>query len=72
MIQVQQSQVTFGSIVRLLQEVPVDRLSLIHDFIVRQTETGDDSGALRCAIASEALLAQEWDTPEEDAAWANL
>jgi hypothetical protein len=22
--------------------------------------------------ASEAVLAREWDTPEEDAAWANL
>ena len=24
------------------------------------------------AIASEALLARDWDTPEEDEAWSNL
>ena len=23
-------------------------------------------------LASEAVLARDWDTPEEDAAWANL
>jgi hypothetical protein len=28
-------------------------------------------GALTTMLASEAVLAKDWDTPEEDAAWAN-
>ena len=27
---------------------------------------------LRALLASEAVLARDWDTPEEDAAWASL
>jgi hypothetical protein len=48
MIQVQQSQVTFGSIVRLLQEVPVDRLSLIHD-VISTPKAGE---AILCQVTS--------------------
>lgn len=32
----------------------------------------DDDSALLTMLASEAVLRREWDTPEEDAAWANL
>lgn len=30
------------------------------------------SEGLQTMIASEAILAKDWNTPEEDAAWANL
>lgn len=32
----------------------------------------DDGGALCTMLASEAALAAEWATPQEDAAWADL
>jgi|ERR1044072_867890 hypothetical protein len=31
-----------------------------------------DDSALLTMLASEAVLRREWDTPEEDEAWANL
>ncbi len=30
------------------------------------------SDAMLCAIASEPVLGKEWNTPEEDVAWADL
>jgi hypothetical protein len=68
----QHQEITFAEIVRRLQEVPVDRLPLVYEFILRQALLAEDGNALNCAIASEAILAEDWDTPEEDAAWANL
>lgn len=50
----------------------------------RQTETIEDSAFIeirpkrplptvtQAMLASEDVLRREWDTPEEDAAWANL
>ena len=32
----------------------------------------DEDSALATMIASEAVLARDWDTPEDDAAWADL
>ena len=66
----QNQEITFGEIVRRLQEVPVERLPLVYEFIVRQAL--DDDDAMSFAVASEAILAEDWDTPEEDAAWVNL
>jgi len=43
----------------------------VYDFVrfLRAKSNGDAFNGLR---ASEAVLARDWDTPEEDAAWANL
>lgn len=38
---------------------------------VTRIEVNEES-SFATMIASEALLAQDWDTPEEDEAWANL
>jgi hypothetical protein len=32
----------------------------------------DEESSLATMIASESLLARDWDTPEEDEAWADL
>jgi hypothetical protein len=32
----------------------------------------EEDSSLATMIASEAVLARDWDTPEEDEAWANL
>jgi len=48
-------------------------------FLVRETEAGEitvvqlpQSTSYQTMIASEEILRREWDTPEEDAAWAHL
>ncbi len=49
--------------------------SAAHRRMVRSSEAGDDEffdGAYATMLASEAILCKEWDTPEEDVAWADL
>jgi hypothetical protein len=43
----------------------------VYDFVrfLRMKSNGDAFNGL---LASEAVLARDWDTPEEDAAWQNL
>lgn len=38
----------------------------------RRTRRRLEAEAVATMIASERVLAKEWDTPEEDEAWANL
>jgi hypothetical protein len=43
----------------------------VYEFVrsLRQQSSGDDFNGL---LASETVLARDWDSPEEDAAWQNL
>jgi hypothetical protein len=43
----------------------------VYDFVrfLKSKSTDSDFNGL---LASEAVLSRDWDTPEEDAAWANL
>jgi hypothetical protein len=43
----------------------------VYDFarFLKMKSEGDSFNGL---LASETVLSREWDTPEEDAAWANL
>ncbi|MEX2316144.1 MAG: DUF2281 domain-containing protein [Pirellulales bacterium] len=43
----------------------------VYDFVrfLRTKSNGDSFNGL---LASEAVLARDWDTPEEDAAWQSL
>lgn len=41
------------------------------DWLFGQRDDFESSGTLTM-LASEAVLRKDWDTPEEDAAWANL
>ena len=43
----------------------------VYDF-ARYLRVKSDGEAFNGLIASESVLAREWDTPEEDAAWASL
>ena len=38
--------------------------------VLREQEEENDT--LACALASESVLARDWNSPEEDEAWANL
>ena len=56
---------------RELDELPEPLQREVYDFarFLRMKSNGE---AFDGFSASEAVLARDWDTPEEDAAWANL
>ena len=43
----------------------------VYDF-ARFLKLKSDGESFNGLLASEAVLARDWNTPEEDAAWANL
>jgi hypothetical protein len=61
-----------------LRQLPPEKLAMVYDFVSYLIER--DMAALlqpepdsrTLALASEAVLRRDWDTPEEDAAWAHL
>ena len=56
-----------------LKELPDDKLAVVLDFVsyLAAREKGRDDLAFWLA-AAETSLAEDWSTPEEDAAWAHL
>ena len=67
-----------SQITERLEKLPGDKVSVVYDFVSylldRETDQprGQHSGAFHTMLASEAVLARDWDRPEEDAAWADL
>lgn len=43
----------------------------VYDFVRLLREKSED-GSINGMMLSESALRKDWDTPEEDAAWANL
>lgn len=71
--------VTVDQIDERLKKLPPEKLVVVYDFvsylIERMTEqnlSDMPSEALQTMIASEAVLARDWNLPEEDLAWADL
>lgn len=73
--------ITISQINESLRKLSPDRLMEVYDFIVFLSTREPSSATLREAgtsyaidtmLASEKVLARDWDTPEEDAAWADL
>jgi hypothetical protein len=73
--------VTLTQINESLRKLPSDKLAEVYDFIIfLSTRKSSDailreagqSYALDTMLASEDVLRRDWDSPEEDAAWANL
>jgi hypothetical protein len=54
-----------------LDSLPDSLQREVYDF-VRFLKSKSDSDQFNGLLASEDILAREWNTPEEDAAWANL
>ncbi len=56
---------------RELDVLPEPLQLAVYDFVlsIRTKSSGDSFNGL---LASEAVLARDWDTPEEDAVWQNL
>lgn len=71
--------VTITQILERLQELPAEKLVVVYDFVsyLSEKQPGikqilEGSEAYHTMLASEAILRQDWDRPEEDAAWADL
>lgn len=54
-----------------LDDLPESLQRKVYDF-ARSLKTNSESEAFNGLLASEAALARDWNSPEEDAAWANL
>jgi hypothetical protein len=73
--------VTVLQITESLRKLPAEKLVFVYDFInflseremskIMLREAGK-SYAIDTMLASEAVLRRDWDSPEEDQAWANL
>lgn len=74
--------VTVPQIEERLQQLPPEKLAVVYDFVsyLAQQEaeqhaapdSAPTSDVRRTMLASEAVLRRDWDTPEEDEAWADL
>lgn len=56
---------------RELDGLPDSLQREVYDF-ARFLRLKSDDSAFNGLLASESVLARDWNTPEEDAAWANL
>jgi hypothetical protein len=56
---------------RELEGFPESLQLEVYDF-ARFLRSKFDAEQFNGLLASEAVLSRDWDTPEEDAAWANL
>lgn len=72
-------QVSISEIVERLRQLPSDKLDVVYDFVSYLLEKqeavfgrGRRADVIETMIASETVLKRDWDTPEEDAAWADL
>lgn len=54
-----------------LKVLPPEKLAVVRDFVSYLAE-GCTKSALETMIASEAVLARDWNRPEEEEAWADL
>lgn len=71
--------VTIDEITESLRKLPPEKLIVVYDFVSYLSERVSggvllelEGSALDCMLASEAVLRENWDRPEEDAAWARF
>jgi hypothetical protein len=65
--------VTLEQLQDSLRQLPPDKLEVVFDFVgYLRSRPPTDLDARAAALASESVLRKDWDTPEEDEAWAHL
>ncbi len=71
--------ITIPQIEERLEQLSPERLRVVYDFVSylvereqHQFDLLTETDAFQTMLASEAVLRRDWDTPEEDAAWAHL
>ena len=70
MIEMQKN--TIFQIEEQLRRLPPDKLLVALDFIRYLVERQSASESFQTMLASESVLKRDWESPEEDAAWADL
>jgi hypothetical protein len=65
------NSVSIDDIQDRLRKLPPEKLSVIYDFVSYVADRYQDL-ALDTMIASEGVLARDWNCAEEDEAWADL
>lgn len=73
------SSVTISDIDDRMRQLPPDKLAVVFDFVSYLLErdvvgllADSESDARATMFASEAVLARDWGSTDEDAAWAHL
>jgi hypothetical protein len=73
------SSITIAEIDERLRHLPPEKLIIVYDFVsyLLERDIADllsdaDTDARATMFASAAVLRRDWDSPEEDAAWAHL
>jgi hypothetical protein len=71
--------VTIEQIDERLKKLPAGKLLVVYDFVSYLSERVIEQGilntlseAFQTMLVSEAVLARDWNLPEEDLAWADL
>ncbi len=67
--------ITVEEIDSKLQTLSEDKLTAVYHFVSYLADTDfemSDVSAKELMFASENLIAKDWNTPEEDKAWADL
>lgn len=67
--------ITVEEIDKKLQTLSEDKLKAVYHFVSYLADADfemSDVSARELMFASESSLAKDWDTPEEDKAWADL
>jgi len=65
------SPVSLAEIKQMATQLPPEELTALTSFLVRLIQNSEGE-AFNGAALSESVLGREWNSPEEDAAWANL
>ena len=63
---------TIERIEEQLRMLPPDKLVVVSDFVAYLAERERRVEPLETALATEAVLARDWNRPEEDEAWRDL
>jgi hypothetical protein len=66
------SAIPLDEITARLKRLPPDKLDVVLDFVSYLTDRLEESEGFQMALASETVLGRDWNSPEEDAAWADL
>lgn len=55
-----------------LRRLPPEKLPLVSEFLTALESTDDRDDLRDLLLAAETSLREDWESPEEDAAWAHL
>ena len=66
------AEATITEINKRLKKLPPEKLGVVYDFVSFLADRGKLTESFQTMLASEAVLRRDWDSPEEDAAWADL